>query len=81
MICLLLLSILTLFLSSLPTISAAARPTVYIIRHGEQTGDPDDHGLGPIGVKRAQCLREVFGAESPYNIDYIIAPWVKWSTP
>ena len=79
MIHLLPLAIFMLLLTPLSTTTATTHPTVYIIRHGEQTGDPDDHGLGPLGVKRAQCLRHVFGAESPYNIGYIVAPRVKWS--
>ncbi|RJE24570.1 hypothetical protein PHISCL_03101 [Aspergillus sclerotialis] len=79
MICPLPLSIFMLFLTSLSITTATIHPTVYIIRHGEQSGDPDDHGLGPVGVKRAQCLRHVFGAGSPYNIGYIAAPKVKWN--
>lgn len=54
-------------------------PTVYLIRHGEKPAEPDNHGLTSDGVKRAQCLRQFFGAESGYNIGYIMAPTVKWS--
>ncbi|EAW08073.1 putative phosphoglycerate mutase family protein [Aspergillus clavatus NRRL 1] len=53
---------------------AADRPTVYIIRHGEKPSDPEDSGLNADGFKRAECLRDVFGIHSPYNIGYIIAP-------
>lgn len=49
-----------------------AKPTVYLIRHGEK---PDDGstGLSAQGEDRAQCLRQVFGASSGYNIGYIMA--------
>ncbi|KAJ6781805.1 hypothetical protein PWT90_06437 [Aphanocladium album] len=51
---------------------ASAKPTVYFIRHGEK---PDDggNGLSAAGVKRAQCLRNVFGHNSGYDIEYIMA--------
>ncbi|KAJ5525046.1 hypothetical protein N7494_011696 [Penicillium frequentans] len=49
-------------------------PTIYLIRHGEKSGDPNDHELTFEGVMRAQCLRDVFGAASKYNISYIMAP-------
>lgn len=60
---------------SLATLSlfafAAAKPTVYLIRHGEK---PDSgNGLSAQGVQRAQCLRNVFGASSSYNIGHILA--------
>ncbi|KGO71686.1 Surfeit locus 6 [Penicillium italicum] len=58
--------------------SAKSHPTVYMIRHGEKPHDPNDHGLTPDGVKRAQCLRRVFGQDSEYNIGHIMAPRVKW---
>ncbi|KAF3020348.1 hypothetical protein E8E15_002422 [Penicillium rubens] len=48
-----------------------------MIRHGEKPRDPKDHGLASDGIKRAQCLRHVFGQESEYNIGYIMAPHVK----
>ncbi|KAL3956750.1 hypothetical protein ACCO45_009596 [Purpureocillium lilacinum] len=50
---------------------AAAKPTVYLIRHGEKPADGGD-GLSEKGKQRAQCLRQVFGAGSPYNIGYIM---------
>ncbi|OQE15455.1 hypothetical protein PENSTE_c028G03750 [Penicillium steckii] len=58
-------------------VSAQEQPTVYLIRHGEKPADPSDPRLTKDGLKRAQCLRTVFGAESGYNISYIIAPKVK----
>ncbi|KAI1438912.1 hypothetical protein GGR50DRAFT_690679 [Xylaria sp. CBS 124048] len=55
----------------------AAKPTVYLIRHGEK---PDDgNGLNAMGEERAQCLRTVFGATSQYNIGYIMAQMPKSS--
>lgn len=56
---------------------AAAKPTVYFIRHGEK---PDDgNGLSTQGEERAQCLRSVFGASSGYNIGHIMAQAYKSS--
>ncbi|KAI1311764.1 hypothetical protein F5Y03DRAFT_288460 [Xylaria venustula] len=61
-----------LFASLAATMVAAAKPTVYLIRHGEK---PDDGsvGLSSQGEERAQCLRTVFGSASQYNIGYILA--------
>lgn len=58
---------------------AAAKPTVYFIRHGEKPDDDDAIGLSPQGVKRAQCLRNVFGRSSDYNIGHIMAQTPKSS--
>lgn len=49
-----------------------------MIRHGEKPQNPNDHGLTPDGVKRAQCLRRVFGQGSEYGIGHIMAPRVEW---
>lgn len=50
---------------------AVADPIVYLIRHGEK---PDSgNGLSAQGMQRAQCLRNVFGAGSGYDIEYIMA--------
>ncbi|KAJ5084466.1 Surfeit locus 6 [Penicillium alfredii] len=59
--------------------SARAPPTVYLVRHGEKPEDPDDHGLNSEGLMRAQCLRDLFGAGSGYDIGYILAPKIKWN--
>ncbi|PWY76264.1 SURF6-domain-containing protein [Aspergillus heteromorphus CBS 117.55] len=72
-----LLFFLCLLFFSLPQAFAAAipgRPTVYLIRHGEKPPDPEDSGLNADGFKRAECLREVFGATSPYDIAHVMAP-------
>ncbi|OQE18569.1 hypothetical protein PENSTE_c017G08736 [Penicillium steckii] len=54
---------------------ATASPTVYLIRHGEK---PDDgNGLNAQGLQRAQCLRNVFGSSSQYNIGHIMAQMPK----
>ncbi len=49
-----------------------ADPTVYLIRHGEKPSD-GGNGLSAVGQQRAQCLRNVFGADSGYDIGYIMA--------
>ncbi|KAJ4150697.1 hypothetical protein LMH87_011434 [Akanthomyces muscarius] len=56
---------------------ASAKPTVYFIRHGEKPSDGD--GLSAQGMQRAQCLRNVFGASSGYDIGYIMAQTPKSS--
>lgn len=56
-----------------PALSARdSGPTVYLIRHGEKPSD-GSNGLSAQGMQRAQCLRNVFGASSQYDIGYIIA--------
>ncbi|KAJ5130785.1 60S ribosome biogenesis protein Rrp14 [Penicillium bovifimosum] len=69
-------SILSALSFCLGVASAELHPTVYLIRHAEKPADPRDHGLTPDGIKRAQCLRHVFGAGSGYDIGYIMAPHV-----
>ncbi|KAJ5889055.1 hypothetical protein N7495_009096 [Penicillium taxi] len=51
---------------------AAAKPTVYFIRHGEKPENGDE-GLSTEGLARAQCLRHIFGDHSEYDIGYIMA--------
>lgn len=52
-------------------------PIIYMIRHGEKPpklpNGEDADGLSAQGVTRAQGLRQVFGANSQYNIGYILA--------
>ena len=48
-----------------------AKPTVYLIRHGEKPVDGD--GLNTQGVRRAQCLVNVFKSKSHYKIGHIMA--------
>lgn len=50
---------------------ASAKPTVYLIRHGEKP--ESGNGLNAQGVQRAQCLRSVFGAGSGYGIGHVMA--------
>ena len=47
-------------------------PDVYFIRHGEKPKNGET-GLSVEGLQRAQCIRDVFGATSEYNIGYILA--------
>ncbi|TPR01635.1 Major Facilitator Superfamily protein [Aspergillus niger] len=54
--------------------STPSPPTVYLIRHGEKPPDPEDSGLNADGFKRAECLREVFGVGSPYDVGHVMAP-------
>lgn len=76
-------SIISFFSFLAATISTTSaqlnHPTVYLVRHGEKPEDPEDHYLNADGYKRAECLRTVFGKDSPYDIGYILAPRVKWS--
>ncbi|EGP86120.1 unnamed protein product [Zymoseptoria tritici ST99CH_1A5] len=65
-----------LTIASLSFLSLAlAEPTVYLIRHGEKPSS--GNGLSTQGMQRAQCLRNVFGANSGYNINYILAQQYK----
>lgn len=52
---------------------AAAKPTVFFIRHGEKPSSHDNPTLSPRGKKRAQCIRSVFGDDSDFDIGYILA--------
>jgi hypothetical protein len=52
--------------------AVASASAVYLIRHGEKPSD-GSNGLNAQSVQGAQCLRNVFGASSGYNIGYIIA--------
>ena len=54
-------------------LSRRSHPTIYFIRHGEKPLDKDDGGLSEQGLKRAKCLREVFGNSSEYDIGHILA--------
>nr|POE63714.1 hypothetical protein CFP56_04617 [Quercus suber] len=58
--------------------SGSCLPTVYLIRHGEKPSD-GSNGLSAQGMQRAQCLRNVFGASSQYDIGYIMAETPKSS--
>ncbi|CZT18410.1 probable phosphoglycerate mutase family protein [Ramularia collo-cygni] len=60
-------------LSLLPL--ALGEATVYLIRHGEKPSS--GNGLNAQGMQRAQCLRNVFGANSGYNIDTILTQQYK----
>lgn len=60
--------------SAAPALSEAnsSGSTVYLIRHGEKPSD-GSNGLSAQGVQRSQCLVNVFGSSSSYNIGYIMA--------
>ena len=51
--------------------AASSGPTVYLIRHGEKPSS--GNGLSSQGEERAQCLTNVFGPASAYDIGYIMA--------
>ncbi|KOS46240.1 hypothetical protein ACN38_g2770 [Penicillium nordicum] len=57
---------------AIASLATARDPTVYLIRHGEKPSD-GGNGLNAQGLERAQCLREVFGKNSEYNITHIMA--------
>lgn len=57
---------------------ALGQATVYLIRHGEKPSS--GNGLNAQGMQRAQCLRNVFGANSGYNIDTILTQQYKSGT-
>jgi hypothetical protein len=57
---------------------ALAESTVYLVRHGEKPAD-GGNGLNAQGVQRSQCLRNVFGSSSGYDIGYILAQTPKKS--
>jgi hypothetical protein len=52
-------------------VTKSSKPTVYFIRHGEKPADGD--GLSADGLQRAECLRNVFGKNSSFSINHIIA--------
>ncbi|TGO61011.1 hypothetical protein BOTNAR_0136g00140 [Botryotinia narcissicola] len=62
----------TSFLTLLTLPLSVSSQTVYLIRHGEKPAD-GGNGLSALGLQRAQCLRNVFGNESIYDIKYIMA--------
>lgn len=68
----------SLLLTLLATIPITSSQTVYLIRHGEKPADGGD-GLNAQGMQRAQCLRNVFGNSSQYDIGKIIAEQPKAS--
>ncbi|CEJ92373.1 hypothetical protein VHEMI08027 [[Torrubiella] hemipterigena] len=56
-----------------PAVEAAeaTKPTIYLIRHAEK----DSHGLiNERGKQREKCLVNLFGKDSDYDINYMIAP-------
>ncbi|KAF7885969.1 uncharacterized protein EAF02_004478 [Botrytis sinoallii] len=63
---------ITSFLTLLALPLSVSSQTVYLIRHGEKPSD-GSNGLSALGLQRAQCLRNVFGNESNYDIKYIMA--------
>lgn len=51
--------------------TAAKKPTIFLIRHAEK----DSHGLiNERGKEREKCLVKLFGKDSDYDINYMIAP-------
>jgi hypothetical protein len=60
-----------------PSLTADQSPIIYLIRHGEKPpklpDGEDANGLSAQGLERAQGLRKVFGKDSIYDIQHIIA--------
>lgn len=71
-------TILPFFLLAAASLTDAAA-TVYLIRHGEKPSNRGN-GLSTTGLGRAQCLKNVFGPNSGYDIGYIMAQTPKSST-
>jgi hypothetical protein len=55
-----------------------------MIRHAEKppkkANGEDPPGLSAEGISRAEALVEIFGTDSKYNIDFILAEHPKKST-
>ncbi|KAH6720754.1 hypothetical protein BKA61DRAFT_509675, partial [Leptodontidium sp. MPI-SDFR-AT-0119] len=54
----------------------SAKPTIYLIRHGEKPpkiNGEDQDGLSVQGIQRATGLVTVFGKNSLFNIGYLLA--------
>lgn len=56
--------------ASVFAVGVAAKPTIYLIRHAEKNHDGT---ISARGKEREQCLIDVFGRNSNYNIQKIIA--------
>lgn len=54
--------------SAAPATQQATGPTYYLIRHAEKNGDGT---ISSQGMKREQCLVNLFGKGSSYNIQHI----------
>jgi len=65
-------SFVTTLLAGSALVAASYDNTLFLIRHGEKPCD-GSNGLSTQGKQRAQCLRNVFGASSSYDIGYIMA--------
>ncbi|GJJ11887.1 hypothetical protein Clacol_006125 [Clathrus columnatus] len=50
----------------------ALKSTIYVIRHGEKP-ENGSGGLSRLGLKRAECVANLFGPKSNLNITYIMA--------
>lgn len=61
----------SLLVLSLAASTLAYKETVYLIRHGEKPAD-GSNGLNAEGMQRAQCIRDVFGNSSSYNIGWVL---------
>ncbi|ORY81580.1 hypothetical protein BCR37DRAFT_387815 [Protomyces lactucae-debilis] len=48
-------------------------PHVYFVRHGEKPRDDSDSELSALGVRRSQCIANLFSHE-PYHIKHILVP-------
>lgn len=57
--------------ATIAPVSRGGNPTFYIIRHAEKDSDGD---ISAKGKEREKCLIKVFGRDSNYDIQYIMAP-------
>ncbi|KIJ25481.1 hypothetical protein M422DRAFT_70226 [Sphaerobolus stellatus SS14] len=65
--------LLALVIAASPSLlSKRINNTIYLIRHGEKPPN-DGIGLSSRGQERAECVADIFGSFSEFNVGYILA--------
>ena len=59
----------SIFVGATLAVGAAARPNIFLIRHGEKNHDGT---ISAKGMEREQCLVDLFGRDSRFDIQKII---------
>ncbi|CAG9984932.1 unnamed protein product [Clonostachys byssicola] len=72
------LAIVFLLVSLAVCFKRPGRPNIFMIPHGEKMTNGSDR-LSEDGLARAECLREIFGPGSVFNIGFIIVPKYKFT--